>query len=84
MSDWSPASWETRPIGQEVRYDDPAEVREVLAKLRALPPLVTSWEVERLKSLIADAQEGRRFLLQGGDCAEMINDSPLGTSSRTS
>jgi 3-deoxy-7-phosphoheptulonate synthase len=61
-------------VGQEVRYDDPAEVRAVVARLRALPPLVTSWEVERLKSLIADAQQGRRFLLQGGDCAETISD----------
>ncbi len=74
MSEWSPASWETRPVGQEVRYDDPAEVRAVVARLRALPPLVTSWEVETLKSLIADAQQGRRFLLQGGDCAETIAD----------
>ena len=74
MSSWSPASWETKPVGQEVRYDDPAEVRAAVAKLRALPPLVTSWEVESLKSLIADAQQGQRFLLQGGDCAETISD----------
>jgi 3-deoxy-7-phosphoheptulonate synthase len=74
MSEWSPASWETRPVGQEVGYDDPAEVRAVVGRLRALPPLVTSWEVEALKSLIADAQEGKRFLLQGGDCAETILD----------
>ena len=62
MSDWSPASWETRPIGQEVRYDDPAEVRTVIGKLRALPPLVTSWEVESLKSLIAD---GKNYMNTG-------------------
>ena len=74
MSSWSPASWETRPLAQEVRYEDPAELREVVGKLRALPPLVTSWEVERLKSLIADAQRGKRFLLQGGDCAETTAD----------
>jgi 3-deoxy-7-phosphoheptulonate synthase len=45
-----------------------------LEKLRALPPLVTSWEVERLKTMIAEAQEGKRFLLQGGDCAETLAD----------
>ena len=28
------------------------------AKLRSLPPLVTSWEVERLKGYLAEAQEG--------------------------
>jgi 3-deoxy-7-phosphoheptulonate synthase len=43
-------------------------------RLRALPPLVTSGEIERLRDLIAQAQEGRRFLLQGGDCAETLAD----------
>ncbi len=61
-------------MGQEVRYDDLAQLREVTSRLRTLPPLVTSWEIERLKSLIADAQGGKRFLLQGGDCAETILD----------
>jgi 3-deoxy-7-phosphoheptulonate synthase len=71
---WSPTSWETKVVEQETRYEDPAELRAVVARLRALPPLVTSWEVERLKSLIAEAQVGKRFLLQGGDCAETIAD----------
>ncbi|HEY2510842.1 MAG TPA: 3-deoxy-7-phosphoheptulonate synthase class II [Polyangiaceae bacterium] len=73
-SSWSPGSWEAKPVEQEVRYDDPAEIRSVVTKLRSLPPLVTSWEIERLKSLIAEAQVGKRFLLQGGDCAETITD----------
>jgi 3-deoxy-7-phosphoheptulonate synthase len=45
-----------------------------VSQLRTLPPLVTSWEIERLKALIADAQDGKRFLLQGGDCAETLDD----------
>jgi 3-deoxy-7-phosphoheptulonate synthase len=35
---------------------------------------VTSWEVERLRGLLAQAQQGKRFLLQGGDCAERFAD----------
>ena len=35
-----------------------------------MPPLVTPWEVEALKTQLADAARGRRFLLEGGDCAE--------------
>jgi 3-deoxy-7-phosphoheptulonate synthase len=31
--------------------------------------------VERLKEQLADAQRGRRFLLQGGDCAETLADT---------
>jgi len=39
-----------------------------------MPPLVTPWEVEGLKTQVADAAQGRRFLLQGGDCAERFAD----------
>ena len=71
---WHPASWKTKTVAQQIAYEEPAEVERVVDKLRRLPPLVTSWEIEELKSLIADAQEGRRFLLQGGDCAEMLEE----------
>ncbi len=43
-----------------------------------LPPLVTSWEIEALKAQIAEAAAGRRFLLQGGDCAESFEDCEPG------
>lgn len=49
-------------------------MERAVAALAALPPLVTSFEIEKLKRLIAEAQEGRRFLLQGGDCAEQMAD----------
>lgn len=71
---WSPDSWKDRLHAQQVLYDDRAAVDRALTKLRALPPLVTSWEIERLKSELADAQAGKRFLLWGGDCAEQIDD----------
>jgi 3-deoxy-7-phosphoheptulonate synthase len=47
---------------------------EAIAGLGELPPLVTSWEVERLRTQIAEAALGKRFILQGGDCAEVFND----------
>jgi len=72
--DWSPQSWRSRPMAHAVEYPDAAAVESALQRLRALPPLVTSFEVERLRQLIADAQQGRRFLLQGGDCAETLAD----------
>lgn len=42
--------------------------------LRGRPPLVTVGEVENLRTQLADAAQGRRFLLQGGDCAESFAD----------
>ncbi|MBN8479985.1 MAG: 3-deoxy-7-phosphoheptulonate synthase class II [Xanthomonadales bacterium] len=77
--DWTPSSWRARPAVQQPTYEDPGELAEVLAQLGELPPLVTSWEILSLKSLLAEAADGRRFLLQGGDCAESFDDctSPL-------
>lgn len=71
---WTPFSWRDAPAAQQVAYDDSDEVEAAVARLRNVPPLVASWEVERLKSLIAEAQEGRRLFLQGGDCAESLAD----------
>lgn len=39
-----------------------------------MPPLVTPWEARRLETQLADAAAGRRFLLQGGDCAELFSE----------
>ena len=77
--DWMPASWQHRPPAQQPTYADRAELDHTLAQLSGLPPLVTSWEILALKQLLADAADGRRFLLQGGDCAESFDDcsSPL-------
>lgn len=76
---WSPSSWQARPQSQQPAYADRTELAVALDRLQQLPPLVTSWEILALKQLLADAAEGRRFLLQGGDCAESFDDctSPL-------
>jgi 3-deoxy-7-phosphoheptulonate synthase len=71
---WTPSSWRSRPALQLPVYPDPDVLAGVQEELRALPPLVTSWEITALKQQLADAQEGRRFVLQGGDCAENFSD----------
>ena len=68
--DWHPGSWRSRPALQMPAYPDEAALGEVQDELRQLPPLVTSREILALKQQLAEAQEGKRFLLQGGDCAE--------------
>jgi 3-deoxy-7-phosphoheptulonate synthase len=73
-TDWTPDSWTRRPATQQVDYDDPAELQDALRRLGRLPPIVTSWEVEKLKAQLAEAARGRRFLLQGGDCSERFAD----------
>lgn len=44
-----------------------------MAKLERLPPLVTPTEIVALKNELRDVAEGKKFLLQGGDCAELFD-----------
>lgn len=71
---WSPDSWAAFAAKQQANYPDPIALQQVLNQLAELPPLVTSWEVNQLRHEIAEAQAGRRFVLQGGDCAESFTD----------
>jgi 3-deoxy-7-phosphoheptulonate synthase len=70
MTPWTPAQWRERPAAQQPTYPDADHLERSLAQLRQLPPLVTSLEILTLKRHLAEAAEGKRFLLQGGDCAE--------------
>jgi len=74
VSPWTPDSWRTRTALQQPAYPDVAALDRALAELRQLPPLVTSWEVLSLREQLAEAALGRRFVLQGGDCAERFVD----------
>jgi 3-deoxy-7-phosphoheptulonate synthase len=71
---WSPSSWRNKIITQQPVYPDVDHLKSTLQRLAKLPPLVTSWEIESLKSQLAEAAEGRAFLLQGGDCSESLED----------
>ncbi|REJ64910.1 MAG: 3-deoxy-7-phosphoheptulonate synthase class II [Planctomycetota bacterium] len=71
---WSPRSWRDKVVTQQPIYQDPEALDDVLARLRSLPTLVTSWEVESLKAQLAEVARGDRFVLQGGDCSESFSD----------
>ncbi|TWU26724.1 Phospho-2-dehydro-3-deoxyheptonate aldolase [Novipirellula galeiformis] len=73
MSDWEPTSWKSKPTLQQPTYGDSAAFDEVVQRLGERPPLVTGWEVERLKTQLALAANGDAFLLQGGDCSESFD-----------
>jgi len=76
---WTPDSWQKRPAQQQPTYDNPAELAEALKTLSQLPPLVTAWEVDRLRGQLAAAADGNAFVLQGGDCSESFDDCNSGT-----
>jgi 3-deoxy-7-phosphoheptulonate synthase len=67
---WSPQSWRSKPISQVPGYPEPAALAAVEARLKTHPPLVFAGEARNLMGALAQAAEGKAFLLQGGDCAE--------------
>jgi 3-deoxy-7-phosphoheptulonate synthase len=69
-AEWTPGGWRRHEVRQQPAYADPAALEAALRELAAYPPLVAAAEAHALTSAIAEAQEGRAFLLQGGDCAE--------------
>lgn len=73
-SDWSPNSWRSRPAAQQPLYPSEQKLASALQTLGALPPLVTAGEINTLRLQLAEAAAGRKFLLQGGDCAESFDD----------
>lgn len=72
--EWQPSSWRSLEAQQMAVWEDGAHADRVLQKLSTLPPLVSAAEIESLKSQLAAAGRGERFLIQGGDCAERFID----------
>lgn len=70
---WSPSSWTSKPIKQDVKYEDQAAFSKAIQKLETLPPLVTPQEIVKLKNSLREVALGNAFLLQGGDCAELFD-----------
>lgn len=73
-ADWHPASWTGFPATQQPTYPDATALELAIGQLSELPPLVTSGEIDLLRTEIAAAQRGECFVLQGGDCAESFDD----------
>ena len=71
---WHPGSWRSHPIQQQPHYKDEKRLEEVHATLKSYPPLVFAGEVDSLKQQISDCALGKKFILQGGDCAERFLD----------
>lgn len=67
---WSPSSWRSKPITQVPDYPDSDALAAVERDMSDFPPLVFAGEARALTLDLAEAAEGRAFLLQGGDCAE--------------
>ena len=75
IEDWSPDSWQRKTTLQQPTYRDPGALERAVLSLSRLPPIVVSWEVDELKRQLAAAQRGETFILQGGHCAESLDET---------
>jgi len=66
--------WRTLAAHQRPEWPDQARLDEAVADLAASPSLVTPQECDTLTARLAQVAEGRAFLLQGGDCAERLDN----------
>jgi 3-deoxy-7-phosphoheptulonate synthase len=69
-SEWTKFSWRSFPIRQQPVWPDKSVCEDTLKRLSGLPALVFAGETRMLKQDLAEALEGRAFVLQAGDCAE--------------
>ncbi|KAK2745856.1 hypothetical protein FQN57_003469 [Myotisia sp. PD_48] len=73
MANWSPSSWTSKPVKQDVAYEDQEGLQAALQQLQKLPPLVTPYEISNLREALKNVALGNAFVLQGGDCAELFD-----------
>lgn len=78
QSSWFPSSWRSREARQQPEYPDLSHLRSVEERLSRLPSLVAPGEIYSLKEKLAQVCLGNGFLLQGGDCAEDLNETANG------
>ena len=74
-SSWSPTSWQSKPVAQQITYEDQEHLSAVTSRLAQLPDLVPAHEVDQLSQLMTHVARGEVFVIQGGDCAEAFRDA---------
>ncbi len=77
---WTPSSWRDRTALQQPAYPDRDALDAVEHKLGRMPPLVGVEELRSLRAQLADACFGNAFVLQGGDCAEDLDERADGVA----
>jgi len=67
---WKKGSWREYTAQQQPVWPKGATLEDTLKTLSHLPPLVFAGECQTLKGQLAEAVDGKAFVLQCGDCAE--------------
>jgi len=71
---WTPQSWKSKPAMQQPDYENKEELEKVVSELEDLPPIVFDTEISELRKKLQLAENGKMFIIQGGDCVERFAD----------
>ena len=74
MKQWEKSSWKQYSAKQQPEWPDENKYQKIISEISTYPPLIFANEAEQLKKYLADASEGKNFVIQGGDCAETFVD----------
>ena len=74
MKHWTKSSWKKYSTHQQPEWPDENKYKKIINEISTYPPLIFDKEAELLKKYLADASEGKNFVIQGGDCAETFID----------
>jgi 3-deoxy-7-phosphoheptulonate synthase len=77
---WTRSSWRDHTVQQQPRYPDAAHLQSVEQQLARMPALVDPEEMRDLKRELANVCNGRGIVLQGGDCAESLDETAAGVT----
>jgi len=72
-TDWHPASWKQRVHHQLPVYRDSPLLEAVEGQLARAQPVVSAQASTALTAELVESQQGRRLLIQAGECAEPID-----------
>ncbi len=72
---WSPKSWTGFVHHQLPAYPDQQSLAAVEQGLTKAEPVIESGAAASLSALLIEAEQGRRLVIQAGDCAEPIDSS---------
>jgi len=78
-ADWSPTSWKRRVHHQLPAYPDQPLAAAIEHRLASASPVVSTEAAATLSALLVEAEQGRRLLIQAGDCAEPIDSTRADT-----
>ena len=74
MKNWNLESWKNYKIDQQPGWFSHPDINHIKKTLKSHPPLVYKNEISMLKHRLSQVQDGKYYILQGGDCAETFSD----------